>query len=56
MDIVIFCIAGCISRNAVMIVLSDLQEIIVHMLYDTTGTNSYCWIQSGHAYFKYRLG
>ena len=39
--IVIFCIAGCILRNAVMIVLRDSQEIIMHMLYDST--SSFCY-------------
>lgn len=33
MDIVILCIAGCISRNAVMIVLRDSQEIIIIDVY-----------------------
>ena len=35
MDIVILCIAGCISRNAVMIVLRDSQEIIMHICFMT---------------------
>ena len=35
MDIVIFCIAGCISRNAVMIVLRDSQEIIMCICFMT---------------------